>query len=278
MGHHITIPRRIASGLAIQFTVDFRPVEQNLRDSFRVLAAHRASGDVREYPGVSIASAGVTFQMFNAAFLSGPVDSETALERQIVQSATHFSTRALDWSFWMCESWLDAGLRRRARHIFRNQRLHLSTELPGMIAEGLRPPLDALPPIECRRVQPGDSREDFCAIGSVCFNVPLAWFREVFEGEAVWHDFVAWVGYRDGEPVSTAATVMGAGVIGVYNVATLPGHQRRGYGETVMRHAVAQAEREHGIRRTVLQSSPQGLSLYERMGFRTVTRVEVYSS
>ena len=112
----------------------------------------------------------------------------------------------------------------------------------------------------------------------MCFHVPLTWFREVFESESVWARFAAYVGYVEGEPVSTAAVVMGGDVAGVYNVATLPGHQRRGYGEAVMRHAIADARREHGVERTILQSTPAGLRLYERMGFRTVTRVSVYSS
>ena len=85
-------------------------------------------------------------------------------------------------------------------------------------------------------------------------------------------------GYHDGEPVSTAAIVVGGGAIGVYNVATLPGSQRRGFGEAVMRHALAEARKRHVTERLILQSTPAGLRLYERMGFRTVTRVAVYSS
>ena len=49
--------------------VEFQPVESNLRASFRILAGDRPRGEVREIGGISIASAGVTFQMFNAAFL-----------------------------------------------------------------------------------------------------------------------------------------------------------------------------------------------------------------
>ena len=78
--------------------------------------------------------------------------------------------------------------------------------------------------------------------------------------------------------MSTAAVVAGGGAVGVYNVATLPGRQRCGYGEAVMRHALAEARREHGLERVILQSTPAGLRLYERMGFRTVTRVSVYST
>jgi ribosomal protein S18 acetylase RimI-like enzyme len=132
--------------------------------------------------------------------------------------------------------------------------------------------------MEIRRVGDSGTRDAFCAIGSVCFHVPIAWFREVFDNDAVWRRFTGYVGYADQEPVSTAAIVMGAGAMGAYNVATIPGHQRHGYGEAVMRHAIAEARREHGIERSVLQSTPAGVRLYERMGYRTVTTVAVYAS
>jgi ribosomal protein S18 acetylase RimI-like enzyme len=64
----------------------------------------------------------------------------------------------------------------------------------------------------------------------------------------------------------------------VYNVATVPGHQRQGYGEAVMREALAETQRRNGIERVILQSTPAGYRLYERMGFRTVTSVAVYSA
>jgi ribosomal protein S18 acetylase RimI-like enzyme len=72
--------------------------------------------------------------------------------------------------------------------------------------------------------------------------------------------------------------VIADGVAGVYNVATIPPHQRRGYGELVMRHALEEMRREHGVERTILQSTPAGYRLYERMGYRPVTTVAVYSS
>jgi hypothetical protein len=45
-----------------------------------------------------------------------------------------------------------------------------------------------------------------------------------------------------------------------------------------MRHAVAEAQRRHGIEQTILQSTPAGHRLYERIGFRAVTSVAVYAS
>jgi GNAT superfamily N-acetyltransferase len=256
----------------------FQSVETNLRESFRVLAVHRPAGELREMDGVSIASAGVAFQMFNAAFLSSPVSSEMQMDLRVAQAAVHFAARGQRWAYWICDGWLENRARRRLKRVFGKHNLYQAVELPGMFAEQVLPPEKELPPVNVQRVASEPVKDAFCAIGSMCFNVPLAWFREVFDGEHVWKDFAAYVGYVNGEPVSTAATVIGGGAVGVYNVATVPPYQRRGYGEAVMRFALEQARRQYGLCRTILQATPQGFDLYQRMGYRTVTSVSVFCS
>ena len=259
--------------------MDFRTVEENLRASFRVLAASRPTGEVREAPGVSIASAGVTFQMFNAAFLSAPVDGERDLDRRIATARVHFAARQQAWSYWVCEDWLDKKARRSVAAAFKRHGLRLATVLPGMLADRLADPLRPLPRIEVRPVDDHKSWTHFCQIGALCFNVPLGWFQEVFDDGGVWETgFKGYVGYSNGEPVSTAGIVVAAGAVGVYNLATVPGHQKRGFGEAVMRHALALARDQHGGERSVLQSTPQGFQLYQRMGYSVVTNVAVYTS
>ena len=258
--------------------MEFQLVADNLRESFRVIASSRTAGELRELHGVSIASAGVTFQMFNTAFLAGPVASETELKQRIRLPIAHFGERGQEWAYWVCEDWIEPSARKRSRRWFEHYGLRLSTELPGMIADRILPPVRPLPRIDVRRVCGAATWDAFCEIGSVCFHVPITWFREVFDNARVWDRFISYVGYVDDEPVSTTSIVSGAGVIGVYNVATLPGSQRRGFGEAVMRHALAEVRKERGMERVILQSTPTGLKLYERMGFRTVARVAVYSS
>jgi len=258
--------------------VDFACIADNLRESFRVLAASHNQGELRELRGVSIASANVTFQMFNAAFLSSPVMSEADLTQRILLASLHFEKRDRPWAYWVCEDWMEPRIRKRSPKLFDQHGLRHNVDLPGMASERLLPPVKPLPKLDIRRVARGPVRDAFCAIGSTCFNVPLSWFSEVFAAESVWNRFFAWVGYRDSQPVTSAAIVIAAGAAGVYNVATLPDCQHRGYGEMVMRHALAEVQREHGIERTILQSTPAGYRLYERMGYRPVTRVAVYSS
>jgi GNAT superfamily N-acetyltransferase len=258
--------------------MEFKDVEENLRHSFRALALDRPAGDVREIGGVSIASAGTSFQMFNAAFLAGTVSGQEDLERRIVAARVHFRARDLGWSFWVCRDLLPSKLQRRAERLFERNGLRLTVQLPGMCAERLLPPRRPLPQIEIRRVADESTRLAFCDIGCTCFHVPLSWFREIFLQRRLWDgDFVGYVGYLDGEPVATAATVTAAGVVGVYNVATLPQHRRRGHGEAVMRYALERARQESGCERTILQATEYGLPLYLSMGYRTVTSVEVYA-
>jgi len=258
--------------------VEFELVANNLRESFRVVAGSRAAGELRELRGASIASAGVTFQMFNAAFLAAPVSNEGDLVQRILLPSMHFQKRGLEWAYWVCEDWMEARLRKRSRRLFEQHGLRLSTELPGMIAERILPPVKSLPSLEVRRVADFATRAAFCHIGSLCFHVPIPWFQEVFDSDAVWDRFTGYVAYFEGEPVSTTAVVIGGGAIGVYNVATVPDEQRRGFGESVMRHALAETRAQHGDGPVILQSTPVGLRLYQRMGFRTVARVAVYSS
>ena len=258
--------------------MNFENIAENLRESFRVIAASRGAGEIRELPGVSIASAGVTFQMFNAAFLSAPVANEAELAQRILLPSLYFNARGLEWAYWVCEDFLGPKARRRSRQTFEHHGLRHSVDLPGMVAECIHPPVKRLPWMDVRRVGDHATWDAFCAIGSVCFHVPIAWFCEVFDSGSVWERFAAYVGYADHEPVSTAAMVIGGGAVGVYNVATLPGHQRHGYGETVMRQALDDTQQRHGIGPVILQSTPAGFRLYERMGFRTVTRVAVYAT
>lgn len=259
--------------------MSFREVAENLRQSFRVLAEGRPRGDVLELPGVSIASLGVSFQMFNAAFFSEPVETQTTLEERMRTAKAHFDARSLAWSFWICEDWLDSGLRRRLSRTCESFGLRLSAEMPGMVADRMKPPAHPMPEIEVRRVEAGAVLNDFRAIGSTCFHVPIAWFSEVFDEQvAARGTFVCWVGYRDGTPVATAASVRSNGAIGIYNVATAPEYRRRGYGEAITRYAIDASVRESGAGRLVLQSTSQGHGIYDRMGFRPVTRLLVYNS
>ncbi len=258
-------------------SLPFHPVELNLRDSFRALAESRAESGVFELPGVSIASAGVRFQMFNAAFLSAPVADADELDRRLRTAAEHFRSRDTRWSFWICEDWLAPPVRRVLSRRCERMGLCLSAEMPGMRATRLTSAKRSLPDLEYRRVESAGALADFHAIGSVCFHVPMLWFTEVFDADTptLRSRFRCYVAYRDGLPVATAAVIRSGGTLGLYNIATAPEHRKRGIAEAITRYAV---EAEGPAETLVLQSTAHGYRLYERLGFRSVTRILVYTS
>lgn len=257
----------------------FHCLADNLRQSFRALAGGKPFGHVVELPGVSIASLGVSFQMFNAAFPSQTIETQAELQQRLAAACEYFNRHKLRWAFWVCEDWLAVPVRHKLSGTCADFGLRLSSDMPGLSADALAPPARSLPPLDVRLVRSRETLDDFRALGSTCFHVPMSWFSEVFDySVAARQDFICWVGYLNGRPVTTAATIASHGVIGVYNVATDPAHRHKGYAEAITRYAIDAALRATEAESVILQSTAQGLRLYERMGFQMVTRILVYNS
>jgi ribosomal protein S18 acetylase RimI-like enzyme len=73
----------------------------------------------------------------------------------------------------------------------------------------------------------------------------------------------------DGTPVATGMGILNGDHIGVYNIATAPEFQGRGYGRLVTERVMTDGFAA-GATTSYLQSSKAGRPLYETMGFRTV--------
>lgn len=86
-----------------------------------------------------------------------------------------------------------------------------------------------------------------------------------------------YVGEIDGVPVVTGLGVRLGDSVGIFNVATPPEHRRRGYGAALTARIVADA-RADGAGWAWLQSSDDGLGVYERLGFETVATWECWIS
>lgn len=258
----------------------FEIVERNLRYTMRFFSLANDQGEIREMPGVSLVSSGIEYSVFNSALLSAPVfDNPGELERRIVMPAVHFAGRGLPWSYWVCEDLMETPLRRKARRIFSERGLRMITEAPGMMAERVLPATRRLPKIECQPVSNAQTRFAFTHISSIAFHIPFPTSRQIYNEERSWRgDFKGYVGYADGIPVATTAIMVAAGAVGVYSVSTLPDHRGKGFGEALLREVLQQTFKETGVERTVLQSTPAGHAMYEKMGYRAVTKFTVYLS
>ena len=83
-------------------------------------------------------------------------------------------------------------------------------------------------------------------------------------------------GLRDrGAFVCVALTLAVGDDLSIQYVATEAGHRRRGLASRLLL-AVMAAARGEGMRSATLQASPDGLSVYERLGFRRVATLRGY--
>lgn len=253
---------------------EVRAVAENLLQALRFFGYARKTGEIQDLPGVSLIFCGLNYAAFNAALLSQPIDGDDCeLSHLIELSAAQFESRNLRWTYWVCEDFLNNSLKREAARIFRRHGLRPLTEAPGMYTAELLPPQRPLPPLEIRPVTDERSSTAFAEIMSIGFDIPYSVCSAVYGSEGAWTGGLrGYVGFSNGAPVTTAAAMITGDVIGLYSVATMPQHRRRGFAEAIMRQVIEKS----GVTRTVLQSTPSGLALYQKMGYRTVTNFNVY--
>lgn len=251
---------------------------ENLLQALRFFGHARIGSEIQDLPGVSLIFCGLNYAAFNAALLAQPIETNSGdLSRLVEIATTRFEARDLRWTYWVCDDFLGQSVRREADRIFSHYGLRPLTEAPGMYTEKLLPPDRKLPELEVRPVTDAATRNAFAEIMSVTFEIPHAVCASIYGTERAWAgDFHGYVGFANGQAVTSAAASITGEVIGLYSVATLPTHRRRGYAEAIMRQVIARAQQNGEVTRTVLQSTRSGFSLYKRMGYRTVTNFNVY--
>lgn len=113
-------------------------------------------------------------------------------------------------------------------------------------------------------------------INAAAYVADMEASKPIYGRRTVWDEHVLALGRAAGTPVASAAVMHVDGHRYVALVATLPGHQRRGYAEAVMRYALDVSAARFGDRPTTLHATEAGRPIYERMGYRTIARHTAY--
>jgi N-acetylglutamate synthase len=105
---------------------------------------------------------------------------------------------------------------------------------------------------------------------SACFEAPLELCAVIGGASLLAAEAVrAYVLDVDGVAVATGLSARAGGYFGMYNIAVVPEHRRKGYGR-IMTEAVLRDGYDAGAHTAILTASEDGMHLYESMGFETV--------
>ena len=216
--------------------------------------------------GLNVYWANVMLPVYNIGLLSSPCTDVEDLRGRVEPLQAFAAERGKPWFFTPADAWLPEG----AGDVLASLGLVEAMRLTGMVATDLTPPSREV----AGEIRQLGGREGAVAMGRLnCagYGMPLEWAEETDWAAFFGPDVFSYAMREDGIDVSTATVFVIEDCLNVVGVATLPEFQRKGYAETVMRHALQQASQATGLTRTVLHASDAGRPLYERMGYRAVT-------
>jgi len=253
---------------------DWEYIYANLRQALRFFGEATGKGEVRELDQALAIYSGMEYGVFNISLLDANAED---VQRSLDACAEYFRPQARRWSVWVCEDAFNLNTLRTLRAGLAKHQLGEISRAPGMMLTEFAEPRRELPSIKCVPVDSETLRETFGSLAAVCFDIPAGVAREVYFPARAWNgDYKGYLGMVAGRPVGMIALVKTEGTLGVYSLGIDPESRRLGYGEALLREAVAGERAKGGVERVILQSSESGQSLYRHMGFREVAQFSVH--
>ncbi len=244
-------------------------VEENLFDLFRASAA-MPGGERVEGERLSYHFAPPPYPMFQAVWRArldaGEVDGA------VEQMKAWFEQRGSPFfAWWTGSTTLPADL---------GERLEALGFEMNYVAEGMAASLDDVNldvpiPDGLRMVRVADQQAlwDWREVLRLTYEMPefaaQSWVDATLSFGFEHAPWTPYIGYWNGEPVATSMLFLGAGVGGIYMIATLEHARGRGFGKAMTLLPLREA-RAAGCQYSVLFASEMGVPMYEKIGFRRV--------
>lgn len=253
-----------------------RAIEENTI-AYWLYKARRAGWDLLERPGALLYRSGLAIGPWQNGVLRTDFAPDLADER-IATLVMDFRERGLPFTWYVGPGRRPADLGARLL----SHGLTHEVEEPGMAADLHALNESQLTPagLDIQRVRDDAGARIGLPTHRLAQNrdpdvsaVPLERFAPAGYGDD--EPMQAFLATHDGRPVATAQLLLGAGVAGVYTVATIPEARRQGIGAAVTL-AVLRHARDLGYRIGVLSASPMGEPVYRRLGFATYCMLSEY--
>lgn len=242
---------------------------ENMIETMSAGVANAPGSLVRRRDGVALLASGLPVRFFNQI----SIESGDATPEAVAEAVADMRERGQPF-----EVHLRRGTDDDFRPLMAELGLILPAEadpMPGMALHPIPPSASAIPAgHEICRVDDQRGMEDHLRAGALGFGMPEEMLRAIVARDT-WQrpGNTVYVGYSDGEPVTTGLGIRTGRTIGVYNIATIENARRQGLGAAITERVAADGLAA-GCDVAILQSSPIGRAIYERLGYRTVVEYD----
>jgi GNAT superfamily N-acetyltransferase len=245
-----------------------------LLGAWRTMCAGSPGYQQRSADGVDYVFSGLPIAFFNVALVTARGVTADALADAGRSACAWAARQQVPWMFVVTHDGLEDGV--DATQTLDSAGLAPMMPLTGMLATEVSPPASLPGGLQVEIPQDDERCADVLHVNALAYGMDLEAGQSLMAKRSFWASHVPVVGSVDGKAVCSAAVMMVDGYRYVALVATDPAHQRRGYADAAMRHALRVARDVHGPHPTVLHATEAGRPVYERMGYQTIAKHTIF--
>lgn len=241
------------------------------------LVADGGGGTVADEAGLAIRWADSPFVFYNALVATDPVEGEEQLRLLLARSSNFMRTREQHGCLWLYDDLVAPNVKDRLVEVAREVELVSTFKCWGMAGDLLELDEPHHPQLRFERVASEQHLEDYARLNAGAYGLSEEDAVAAFRGSRLWRrEIFAYVAYEGVNPVACAGACEVDGRLFLVLVATKAAHRRRGFGEAVTRKALTEASRATGIKRVCLQATAVGKPVYEKIGLRVNSSLQLF--
>lgn len=236
------------------------------------------NGAVTDDEGLAVRWADARFAFYNALVVTAPVESEEQLKWLFLRSSEFMDSREQPGCLWLFDELVSPDLRAEIGSLARESGLVSSFTCWGMAGNLIAQDEPSHPSLRFERVASAHHLDAYASLNARAYGLSEENAMSTFRGSVLWREEIfAFVAYEGPNPVACAGACAVDGRLFLVLVATEAEHRRRGFGEAVTRKALYEASRSTGIKRVCLQATADGKPVYERIGLRSNSSLQLFS-